>query len=78
MWVVCSLSGCFGEQIEAWMGPEAEEGECPWVQEGCGEVVTKASWGYGAGEQGLSWQEAFCRGHEWGFTIDFCSPQCYA
>lgn len=59
------------------MGPEAEEGKCPWIQGGCGEVVTEA-WGYGVGEQGLSWQEAFCRGHRWGFTADFCSPQFYA
>lgn len=43
------------------MGLEAEKGECPWMQGGCGEVVTEVSWGYGGGEQGLSWQEAFCR-----------------
>lgn len=60
------------------MGPEAEDGECPWIQGGCGEVGTEASWGFGIGEQGLLWQEAFRRGHRWGFTIDFCSPQCYA
>lgn len=60
------------------MGPEAEEGECPWIQGRCGEVGTETSWGYGVGEEGLSRQEAFCTGHRWGFTIDFCSPQCYA
>ena len=43
------------------MGLEAAEGKCPWVQGGVGKIVTEASWGYRVGEQGLSWQEAFCR-----------------
>lgn len=49
LWVVFCLQscGCFGEQVEAWMGLAAEEGECPWIQGGCGEVVIETSWGTG-------------------------------